>query len=48
MYGIYSIWYTLIHFSPLLNPAIQRMCNILNRLRPRCREQAVQSNSRLD
>ena len=36
---MYSIWYKLIHFSPLLNPAIQRMCNTLNKLRPRCREQ---------
>ena len=36
---MYSIWYKLIHFSPLLNPAIQRMGNTLNNLCPRCREQ---------
>ena len=36
---IYSIWYKLIHFSLLLNPAIQRMGNTPNILHPRCREQ---------
>ena len=34
-----SIWYKLIHFSPLLNPAIQRMCTTLDILCPRCRKQ---------
>ena len=37
--GLYSVWYKLIHFSPLLNPSIQRMCNTLNILCSRCREQ---------
>ena len=36
---INSIWYKLIHFSLLLNPAIQRMSNTLNILHPRCMEQ---------
>ena len=34
-----SAWYKLIHFSPHLNSAIQRMCNTLNILCPRCWEQ---------
>ena len=33
------IWYKLIHFSLLLNPAIQRMGNTHNNLHPRCMEQ---------
>ena len=36
---IYSIWYKLIHFSLLLNPAIQRMGNTPNILHPRRMEQ---------
>ena len=39
VYGFYFVWYKPIHFYPLLNPAIQRMCNTLNILCPRCREQ---------
>ena len=33
------IWYKLIHFSLLLNSAIQRMSNTHNNLYPRCMEQ---------
>ena len=36
---IYSIWYKLINFSLLLNPAIQRMGNTHNILHPRRMEQ---------
>ena len=32
---IYIIWYKLIHFSLLLNPAIERMGNTPNILYPR-------------
>ena len=35
----YFIWHKLIHFSLLLNRAIQRMGNTPNILRPRCMEQ---------
>ena len=36
---IYSIWYKLVHFSLLLNPAIQTMGNTLNILHPGRMEQ---------
>ena len=41
---IYSIWYELIHFSVLLNRAIERMDNAPNILHPRGMEQ-VKSQS---
>ena len=36
---IYSIWYKLIHFSLLLNLAVQRMGNTPNILHPSRTEQ---------